>query len=126
MKKVFVILTVALVVMTACHPALTIQEYVSSTMDMPWQVGSPLPASGDSVVVIEICPDSTGQAIRGFGVSFSELSAYSLSLLTESDRKAVLDELFVPGQAAWIGTPTTRWTRISGWKDSPSPMMNNG
>ena len=87
-------------VLSACHPVLKIQEYVSSTMDMPWQVGTPMPAASDSVVLIEICPDSTGQVIRGFGVSFSELSAYSLSLLTDADRKSVLDELFIPGQGA--------------------------
>ncbi len=87
-------------VISACHPVLKVREYVSSTMDMPWQVGTPAPAAGDSVIVIEVKPDSVGQVINGFGVSFSELSAYSLSLLSEADRKAVLDELFIPGQGA--------------------------
>lgn len=99
MKRLFCAL-LGMAVLSACHPVLKIQEYVSSTMDMPWQVGIPMPAASDSVVLIEICPDSTGQVIRGFGVSFSELSAYSLSLLTDADRKSVLDELFIPGQGA--------------------------
>ncbi len=69
-------------------------------MDTPWQVGAPSPAAGDSVIVIEVNPDNVGQVINGFGVSFSELSAYSLSQLSEADRKSVLDELFIPGQGA--------------------------
>ena len=99
MRRVVSLLS-ALGILAACHPALKLQEYVSSTMQSPWQVGVPMPATGDSARCIEIRPDSVGQTIRGFGVSFSELSAHSLGQLSEADRAAVLDELFIPGQGA--------------------------
>ena len=99
MKRLLIVL-LGTAMISACHPALKVREYVSSTMDMPWQVGAPSPAAGDSVIVIEVNPDNVGQVINGFGVSFSELSAYSLSQLSEADRKSVLDELFIPGQGA--------------------------
>ena len=99
MKRLLIVI-LGMAVISACHPALKVREYVSSTMDTPWQVGAPSPAAGDSVIVIEVNPDNVGQVINGFGVSFSELSAYSLSQLSEADRKSVLDELFIPGQGA--------------------------
>lgn len=99
MKRLLIVL-LGMAMISARHPALKVRDYVSSTMDTPWQVGAPVPAAGDSVIVIEVNPDNVGQVINGFGVSFSELSAYSLSQLSEADRKSVLDELFIPGQGA--------------------------
>ena len=40
-----------------------------------------------------------GQQIRGFGCCFSELSARALNTLSEKDKRAILDELFLPENA---------------------------
>ena len=39
MKKLSVLFA-ALGILAACHPALKVREYVSSTMEIPWQVGA--------------------------------------------------------------------------------------
>ena len=85
----------------ACSPRWGVKEIVSSTIDNPWQVLSPGTASPDTGAVrIDLCLDSLGQVIEGFGVAFSELSWQSLWMLPEADRDAVLDELFLPGKGA--------------------------
>jgi len=92
----------------ACKQA-GITEFVTSTMDEPWKVAGEM-AGYDSVsknaaenMVMDtlfINSEVTEQVLDGFGVSFSELSARSLGLLSETDRSAILDELFTPGKGA--------------------------
>ena len=102
MKTAFKILSaVSLVVSAAaCSHDPQIVEWVSSTMEEPWQKEVLPSGQGQSGDVITIDPSDTDQEILGFGVSFSELGWQSLGLLSQEDRKAVLDELFVPGSGA--------------------------
>lgn len=85
----------------SCSDRSPVTEWVSSTIDNPWQtveIAGDMP--GSAPVTVNIDPADTDQTIKGFGVSFSELGWQSLSLLSGQDRKAVLDELFVPGAGA--------------------------
>ena len=82
----------------ACNTSKPV--WISSTMDEPWQEMMVSASAPEASTVISIDPQDTDQTIFGFGVSFSELGWQSLSLLSEDDRKAVLDELFVPGRGA--------------------------
>ena len=84
----------------ACKHDSRIIEWVSTTMDEPWQTEAVPDQTGRSGEVISIDPSDLDQEILGFGVSFSELGWQSLGLLSREDRKAVLDELFVPGGGA--------------------------
>ena len=83
----------------ACSKDPQIMEWVSSTMDEPWQVEAVTTGTASAGSVIDIDPSDLDQEILGFGVSFSELGWQSLGLLSQEDRTAVLDELFVPGGA---------------------------
>lgn len=100
-KSIVLAAAAALLGITAsCSRGPQIAEWVATTMDEPWQEMS-VPTSGSAAgEVISIDPSATEQEMEGFGVSFSELGWQSLSLLSQEDRKAVLDELFLPGQGA--------------------------
>ena len=90
----------ACILATACTSGYKQVEWISSTMDSPWQEMTVNPDQAESSTVIRIDPADTDQTIKGFGVSFSELGWQSLSLLSESDRNDILDELFLPGKGA--------------------------
>ena len=90
-----------LLTLLSCQRTLPVREFVSSTIDQAWTALQPESSVTDSVPeTIRILPDSLGQVIEGFGVAFSELSWQSLWMLPETDRDAVLDELFLPGKGA--------------------------
>lgn len=84
----------------ACTSGKPDVQWIASTMDSPWQEMAVPSSAAESSTLIRINPADTDQTVKGFGVSFSELGWQSLGLLSEADRKAVLDELFVPGQGA--------------------------
>ncbi len=78
-------------------------RWVVTTQTSPWQTGpaltmEPLTRMPDVLVGT----DSPQQTIEGFGASFNELGWTSLSLLSESDRAEVLDQLFAPGVGAGL------------------------
>lgn len=98
MRHMFPILAVLAAVSCTSHRS-PITEAVTTTMESPWQKGVIQP-EGQAPTIIDIDPGKTDQTIQGFGVSFSELGWQSLSILSDEDRSAVLDELFVPGQGA--------------------------
>ncbi len=62
---------------------------ISTTEKSPWQVRECVDRKGIELTAVE-----ERQAIRGFGTCFSELSALALGELEDSERKAILDELF--------------------------------
>lgn len=101
MRKV-IMLTAVLALLTACvekQPMVT--EWVSSTMDAPWQeqdVSSLTAPSSEQTVVIDTT--ATAQTMEGFGVCMSELGWLSLSELAAADRDAILDEMFTAGKGA--------------------------
>lgn len=100
MKKTAALLAFLTVIPITCSARkLNVREFVTSTMSEPWAKGVTAPSGGTSDTLFVNC-SKTEQTIDGFGVSFSELSARSLNLLSEKDRKKVLDELFVPGKGA--------------------------
>ena len=65
---------------------------ITSTKNARWQPGEQSAKQG-----IELTFGEEKQVVRGFGCCFSELGAKALNELSESDKKAVLDELFLPG-----------------------------
>ncbi len=95
MNRHIVIIAALAAACTACRPSA---EWVSTTIDNPWQKTSVRLSGAEADIVID--PSNTDQTMLGFGVSFSELGWQSLSQLSEADRQAVLDELFVPGLGA--------------------------
>ncbi len=62
---------------------------ITSTKENKWRNGKVSDQKG-----IELSFGEKGQKIRGFGTSFSELSALALNELDPSEKKAILDELF--------------------------------
>lgn len=101
-KTCFYILVAVVMVFTACTPSKpTVSEWMSSTMDQQWQSQDVEALTTDvSENTIVIDPTKTAQTIEGFGVCMSELGWLSLSELSEEDRNAVLDEMFVPEKGA--------------------------
>ena len=65
---------------------------ITSTKNARWQPGEQSAKQG-----IELTFGEEKQVVRGFGCCFSELGAKALNELSERDKKAVLDELFLPG-----------------------------
>ncbi len=66
--------------------------------------GEPLawkPASEISAEAIVLDPASTKQEILGFGGAMTDATCWLLSQLTESERDAVMHELFAPGEMAF-------------------------
>ena len=85
----------------ACSPEEAVEEFVSSTFDQPWIVQNiTVGNSEDAAETIVVNSCETAQTIEGFGVCFSELGWQSLGMLPETERKAVLEELFKPGLGA--------------------------
>jgi len=78
-----------------------------TTFERPWQPLSAPTADGPSAQVLALDCAKTDQTMIGFGTCMSELSHEALGLLSEADRKAVLDEIFLPdgGALTVIRTP---------------------
>lgn len=77
--------------------------WISTTQEKPWtEKGtiSPHPSTETKETVIHIHKDKAEQTIDGFGTCFNELGWTSLSLLSESDRNGIIEELFKPGKGA--------------------------
>lgn len=72
--------------------------FVSTTEEQPWQAGEVYePAFDWTVLNLRVAePVANATPMQGFGACFSELGWTSLSALSESDRDAVLRELFDP------------------------------
>ena len=78
-----------------------------STFDAPWQEGRLSEAVPAGAAEVRVDLTKADQEVLGFGCAMSELSWSALSKLSEADRKAVLDELFLPdgGNFTVIRTP---------------------
>jgi glucosylceramidase len=76
--------------------------WISTTQATQWQSKSPLKSQATTKAKpnVEILLDKPQQTIEGFGTCFNELGWASLSLLKESDRQRILDELFTPNKGA--------------------------
>ena len=71
-------------------------EWVSTTFENPWQVmeAVEVDAPAEASVVVDL--QAVNQAVEGFGTCFNELGWTSLSELSETDRAAILQDLFTP------------------------------
>ncbi len=79
----------------------TTAVFVTTTASAPWQETT-VRARGwnwDDLDV-QVNLESSQPVIEGFGACFNELGWTSLQALSESDREAVLQELFTPGKGA--------------------------
>ena len=76
-------------------------KWVSSTETANWvEEKSPMVVFKADSTNVEIDLNKTLQTVNGFGGCFNELGWKALSLLSESDRKAIFKELFAPGAGA--------------------------
>ena len=96
MKRLLLILALAAV--AACGQASRI-EWVSSTLDNPWQEMEPSVSDHVSTATVMVDPEAKLHTIEGFGTCFNELGWTSLSELSEADRAAILEDLFTPAGA---------------------------
>ncbi|MBR5432743.1 MAG: beta-glycosidase, partial [Bacteroidales bacterium] len=100
MKRAIFILIATTALLWGCN--CDEPEWISTTVDSPWQAQDPAGISqgilSDAVILIDI--DATAQTIEGFGSCASELSWASLSVLPKTEREAIFRELFAPGVGA--------------------------
>ena len=81
-------------------------EWISTTADQLWasQNESGILDNGEQTevgeLVLEVNLDRKQQTIEGFGSCFNELGWTSLNKLPESEREAIMEELFEPGTGA--------------------------
>ena len=89
------ILGLALLAVVSCQRAGKV-EWVSTTFENPWQVmeAVEVDAPAEASVVVDL--QAVNQAVEGFGTCFNELGWTSLSELSETDRAAILQDLFTP------------------------------
>ena len=82
-------------------------EVRTTTFERPWQLAAEAGdgLAADAVVTVDVA--RVDQEIMGFGTAVSELSWKSLSLLSEGERRKVLDEMFSPsgGNFTVVRTP---------------------
>jgi glucosylceramidase len=100
MKKIILSLCI-FCTLISCNNGPSIQ-WVATTPNESWELQ---PANSIQLVEsdtfsVTVDESKTLQTIDGFGTCFNELGWTSLSLLSESDREAVLKELFEPGFGA--------------------------
>ena len=88
-------LGLALLAVVSCQRAGKV-EWVSTTFENPWQVmeAVEVDAPAEASVVVDL--QAVNQAVEGFGTCFNELGWTSLSELSETDRAAILQDLFTP------------------------------
>ena len=97
------ILGLALLAVVSCQRAGKV-EWVSTTFENPWQVmeAVEVDAPAEASVVVDLQASvvvdlqAVNQAVEGFGTCFNELGWTSLSELSETDRAAILQDLFTP------------------------------
>ncbi len=92
----------SLVSTISCSTQETITQIVT-TEAQSWVTASPELFEGQTPEVFlsyTIDAEQKDQVVEGFGGCFNELGWTSLSLLSESDRAAIIDELFTPGVGA--------------------------
>ena len=71
-------------------------EWVSTTFENPWQVMEAVEADAPAEASVVVDLQAVNQAVEGFGTCFNELGWTSLSELSETDRAAILQDLFTP------------------------------
>ena len=71
-------------------------EWVSTTVDNPWQVMDPALSEHVGSAGIVLDPSAVKQTVEGFGTCLNELGWLSLSELSETDRAEILEDLFTP------------------------------
>ena len=93
------ILLAAGVILAACRPGKPAIEWVSSTLENPWQELEVVLSDRVAAEVIAVNPEAVLHTVEGFGTCFNELGWTSLSELSETDRAAILQDLFTPAGA---------------------------
>jgi O-Glycosyl hydrolase len=87
------VLFLALLTAFSCQRAAKV-EWVSTTFDNPWQVMEAVEADASAEASVVVDLSAVNQAVEGFGTCFNELGWASLSELSETDRAAILEDLF--------------------------------
>ncbi len=88
----------ALLLMSSC--CTKSYQQIVTTESTPWSEVVTAPSNEAKSLAYEVNLENKGQVVDGFGACFNELGWTSLSLLSESDRAEVINELFTPGAGA--------------------------
>ncbi len=102
MKTTRLFVAGAFLSLLSCTTETQVQQIIT-TEAQAWVAASPevLGAHNSELALsFEIDPSQKGQTVEGFGACFNELGWTSLSLLSDSDKAGIIDELFTPGQGA--------------------------
>ena len=99
MARGTVMLLIAGAFWAACRPAEPAIEWVSTTVDNPWQMMEPAAPEDVATATITLDPTAVKQTVEGFGTCLNELGWLSLSELSEADRAGILNDLFTPAGA---------------------------
>jgi len=101
MKAQFTSTLLVLILFAGCSQHPQIETYVTTTSDKPFQEQEGLQAMRriDSAEV-EVFTNKPLQSIEGFGGCFNELGWEALSVLSETEREEIMQELFSPGFGA--------------------------
>ena len=90
------VLLLALIAIVACRQEKPLVEWVSTTVDNPWQIMEPVDTVHIATAAIHIDPTAVKQTVEGFGTCLNELGWLSLLELSEADRAGILEDLFTP------------------------------
>lgn len=100
MKTQLLILILFPILLFSCMEKQEKIQWISTTESEPWvqQKEIFIKELKEQKFDVQVFPEQTLQDIEGFGACFNELGWSSLSLLSDSDRDQVMDELFTPGK----------------------------
>ena len=93
--KIFRVLPAFCLALFSCQQESEI-EWVSTTVDNPWQVMDPAVSEEVATANIVLDPAAVKQTVEGFGTCLNELGWLSLAELSEADRAGILEDLFTP------------------------------
>jgi len=97
MKYNYLIFTIMAITLLSCGKRV---EWVSTTENEPWVAVDGLKTTAADVADVQIDAEAKLQTIEGFGGCFNELGWTSLSLLSDTDRENIINDLFSPGIGA--------------------------
>lgn len=104
MKKALILSLLMAFSLSSCQEKLNVREWVVSTINSPWQImnlsEAPDKTASARQVAFRVDINNVAQQIEGFGVGLSESGWQALSLLSQTERNAVLKELFASEQGA--------------------------
>ena len=90
------VILLALITIVACRQEKPSIEWVSTTIDNPWQIMELVDSVHEATGAIHVDLTAVKQTVEGFGTCLNELGWLSLSELSEADRAGILEDLFTP------------------------------